>query len=161
AGQPGDAARCRELGINGYLMKPIKQSELLGTILVVLGTTPSVGGAGTTTAYAPRTPQSWHPGQRSLRVLLCEDELVNQKVAVCLLEKQGHTVAVAGKGHEAVAAMERQSFDVVLMDVQMPEMDGLEATLIIRQREREAGRHTPILAMTAFAMKGDRERCLA
>ena len=91
---------------------------------------------------------------------MAEDSLVNQKLAVRLLEKRGHAVAVAGNGREALAALEQQSFDVVLMDVQMPEMDGLEATAAIRAKERTAGGHVPIVAMTAAAMKGDRERCL-
>jgi CheY-like chemotaxis protein len=96
-----------------------------------------------------------------LRILLAEDGLVNQKVAVSLLEQRGHEVMVANDGQEALAALERRSFDVVLMDVQMPTMDGLEATALIRRKEQESGLHTPIIAMTAYAMKGDRERCLA
>jgi PAS domain S-box-containing protein len=95
-----------------------------------------------------------------LRVLLAEDNPINQKLVVCLLEKEGHTVVVAGNGREALATLERQTFDLVLMDVQMPEMDGFEAAAAIRRAERETGRHLPILAMTAYAMKGDRERCL-
>jgi CheY-like chemotaxis protein/HPt (histidine-containing phosphotransfer) domain-containing protein len=94
-------------------------------------------------------------------VLLAEDSLVNQKVAVGLLEKQGHTVVVARNGKEAIAALQREPFDLVLMDVEMPEMDGLEATAVIRVQERQAGGHVPIIAMTAHAMQGDRERCLA
>jgi signal transduction histidine kinase/CheY-like chemotaxis protein/HPt (histidine-containing phosphotransfer) domain-containing protein len=98
--------------------------------------------------------------QRPLRVLLAEDNRVNQKLVVRLLEKEGHTVTVAGNGREALVLLERQTFDLVLMDVQMPEMDGFEAAAAIRRSERETGRHLPILAMTAYAMKGDRERCL-
>jgi CheY-like chemotaxis protein/HPt (histidine-containing phosphotransfer) domain-containing protein len=93
--------------------------------------------------------------------LLAEDNVVNQKLASRLLEKQGHTITVAGNGKEALAALERRPFDLVLMDVQMPEMNGFEAARAIRARERETGRHIPIIAMTAHAMKGDRERCLA
>jgi two-component system sensor histidine kinase/response regulator len=95
-----------------------------------------------------------------LRVLLADDNPVNQKLAVSLLTKRGHGVVVAGNGREALAALDRQAFDVVLMDVQMPEMDGLEATAAIRRREQATGTHVPIIAMTAHAMKGDRERCL-
>jgi two-component system, sensor histidine kinase and response regulator len=152
AGQPGDIARCRELAIAGYLMKPVGQSELLDAILNVLG-------------KRVRQPEL-QPGsppleQRSLEILLAEDNLVNQTLVVRLLEKQGHRVSVAHTGLEAVEAISRQRFDAVLMDVQMPQMDGLEATALIRQQEQGTGRHLPIIAMTAHAMKGDRERCLA
>ncbi|MFV2067979.1 MAG: response regulator [Pirellulales bacterium] len=99
--------------------------------------------------------------RRSLRVLLAEDSPVNQKVAVTLLEKWGHRVTVAGTGKRAVADLEQGTFDLIIMDVQMPEMDGLEATTAIRQRERSTGEHIPIVALTAHAMKGDRQRCLA
>ena len=111
-------------------------------------------------AAAPAGPTAPARG-RPLRVLLCEDSPVNQKLVLCQLEKQGHTVAVAGTGREALTALERQAFDLVLMDVQMPEMDGLEATALIRHREQGTGRHVPIIAMTAHALAGDRERCLA
>jgi CheY-like chemotaxis protein/HPt (histidine-containing phosphotransfer) domain-containing protein len=155
AGQPEDVARCRALGIGAYLMKPVKQSELLETLLAALGDTPDpVRGA----APAGRPHGA---GRRGLRVLLAEDNPVNQKLAVRLLEKEGHTVAVASTGREALTAVERERFDLILMDVQMPEMDGLEAAAHIRRSEAETGRHVPILAMTAYAMKGDRERCLA
>ena len=97
----------------------------------------------------------------ALRVLLAEDNLVNQRLALRLLEKAGHTVRVAGNGRQALQALERDRFDVVLMDVQMPEMDGMEATAVIRQREKTTGSHLPIIALTAHAMKGDRDRCLA
>jgi two-component system, sensor histidine kinase and response regulator len=94
-------------------------------------------------------------------VLLAEDNPVNQRLAVRLLEKRGHSVVVAGNGREALEALEKQSFDLVFMDVQMPEMDGLEATAAIREKEKGSGVHRPIIALTAHAMKGDRERCLA
>jgi CheY-like chemotaxis protein len=96
-----------------------------------------------------------------MRVLLAEDNAVNQRLAVRLLEKRGHRVAVAGNGREALDALEKEKFDLVFMDVQMPELDGLEATAIIREREKSSGRHQPIIALTAHAMKGDREKCLA
>jgi two-component system sensor histidine kinase/response regulator len=96
----------------------------------------------------------------SLRVLIAEDNLVNQRLAMPLLEKRGHQVTVAGNGHEAVAAAKKIMFDLVLMDLQMPEMDGFEATAALREREKEAGIHLPVIALTAHALKGDRERCL-
>jgi PAS domain S-box-containing protein len=146
AGRPDDVARCRELGIDAYLLKPVKQSDLLAALLTALD--------GSRRQAPPRQPGA-APG-RSLRVLLAEDNAVNQKLASRLLEKQGHAVTVVSNGKEALAALEREAFDVVLMDVQMPEMDGFEATAAIRR----AGRRVPIVAMTAHAMKGDRERCL-
>ncbi len=153
--RPGDIARCKELGVATYLLKPIKQSELFDAIMVALGIThvdeEERGAAGR------RPPRRVRP----LRILLAEDSLVNQKLAVGLLERQGHSVAVANNGREAVAALETGEYDLVLMDVQMPEMDGLEATAAIRHREQQTDRHVPIIAMTAHAMKGDRERCLA
>jgi two-component system sensor histidine kinase/response regulator len=96
-----------------------------------------------------------------LRVLLAEDNAVNQRLAMRLLEKRGHRVTVAGNGREALEALEKEKFDLVFMDVQMPEMDGLEATAVIRENEKSSGRHQPIIALTAHAMKGDREKCLA
>jgi len=97
----------------------------------------------------------------SLRILLAEDNLVNQRLATRLLEKRGHHVVVAANGREALAALEKDIFDLVLMDMQMPEMDGFEATAAIRQKEKTDGGHLPIVALTAHAMKGDREKCLA
>jgi two-component system, sensor histidine kinase and response regulator len=159
AGQPGDAARCRELGLAAYLTKPIQPSELLDAIMNTLGRRAL---QEVEPAALPSLPPS--PGTRSLRVLLAEDNVVNQRLAVRLLEKLGHSVTVASSGIEALAALERGSFDVVLMDVHMPEMDGLEATAMIREKERRASPagtvHQPIVALTASAMKGDQERCL-
>ena len=108
----------------------------------------------------PLTRHSLGGTHRKLRVLLAEDNAINQKLAIRLLEKQGHTVTLAADGIEAVAAVEQIDFDVVLMDVQMPNMSGLEAAVAIRAAERSTGRHVPIVAMTAHAMKGDQERCL-
>jgi CheY-like chemotaxis protein len=96
-----------------------------------------------------------------LSILLAEDHPVNRKLAILILERQGHAVTAVQNGRQALAAVEQRSFDVVLMDIQMPEMDGIEATLLIREREKGTSRHVPILAMTAHAMKGDREKCLA
>ncbi|HQU46468.1 MAG TPA: response regulator, partial [Pirellulales bacterium] len=150
--RPDDVRRCRQLGIASYLMKPVKQSELFDAIVGALGSRSAGGPHAEEPVVAP-------PG-RHLRVLLAEDSVVNQKLAVYLLEKWGHQVTVANNGHEAVARAEAGPFDLVLMDVQMPEMDGLEATAIIRRREAATGAHLPIVAMTAHAMVGDRERCL-
>jgi two-component system, sensor histidine kinase and response regulator len=155
AGRREDARRCRELGVSAYMAKPIRRAELMDSILQALSLTESH-----IAQTQPTTPPAPTRCARRLRILLAEDNLVNQKLAVRLLEKRGHAVVVAGNGHEALAALEQQSFDVVLMDVQMPEMDGLEATAAIRARERIAGGHVRIVAMTAGAMKGDRERCL-
>ncbi|HEX5271022.1 MAG TPA: response regulator, partial [Gemmataceae bacterium] len=154
-GQPGDVARCRELGIASYLMKPIKQSDLLRAIGSALRLTAQVEprtGLGSATGRVSRRP---------LHVLLAEDNLVNQRLAVRLLEKAGHTSVIAGNGREALTALERGRFDLVLMDVEMPEMGGFEATGLIREGEGQSGRHIPIIAMMAHALKGDRERCLA
>jgi PAS domain S-box-containing protein len=156
AGQRGDAARCRELGIAAYLTKPVNQSQLVESIQSALGRK----GAGSA-APALITPYSLPAVESKLRVLLAEDNAVNQTLAARLLEKQGHSVVVVGTGRAALEALDEQEFDLVLMDVQMPDMDGLEATAAIREREKGNGIHVPIIAMTAHAMTGDRERCLA
>jgi CheY-like chemotaxis protein len=135
-------------------MKPVKQSELLDAIMASLGVVaPEDGSAEASAAERPSR-------LRPLRVLLAEDSLLNQKLALAVLRKHGHEVVVANHGREALATLESQDFDLILMDVQMPEMDGLEATRTIRTRERRTGDHIPIIAMTAHALKGDRERCL-
>ncbi|OHB73165.1 MAG: hypothetical protein A2V70_18085 [Planctomycetes bacterium RBG_13_63_9] len=152
--RPGDIARCEQLGIAAYLLKPIKQSELFDAIVMALGIA-SPEDEDTRTAVVRQAERTG-----PLRVLLAEDSLVNQKLVVGLLEKEGHQVVVANQGREAIAAWESQPFDLVLMDVQMPEVDGLEATAAIRAREQQTGGHVPIVAMTAHAMKGDRQRCL-
>jgi two-component system sensor histidine kinase/response regulator len=153
AGLRGDAARCRELGVAAYLTKPVKQRELLAAILTVLGD--KKGREPLTTKHTLREQS------RPLRVLLAEDNLVNQRVASRMLARQGHAVTIACNGREALALLEQQPFDVVLMDVQMPLMDGFEATASIRRNEQATGKHIPIVALTAHAMKGDQERCLA
>jgi signal transduction histidine kinase/CheY-like chemotaxis protein len=156
AGQRGDAARCRQLGVAAFLTKPVGQSELFDCIVRVLG--PSGSGAE---PAALLTPPTLREGKRKLHVLLAEDNAVNQMLAARVLEKYGHRVTVTTNGRQALAALEQENFDVVLMDVQMPEMDGFEATAAIRLREQGTGRHLPIIAMTAHAMRGDQERCLA
>jgi len=147
------SARCRELGIDCCLMKPVKQSELLDSIVAALS-------VATADEAAPVVTVEYPESTKSLHILLAEDGLVNQKVAVNLLQQRGHKVKVANDGQEAVDALDDRSFDAVLMDIQMPAMDGFEATAVIRKRESETGGHIPIIAMTAHAMKGDRERCL-
>ncbi|HSD66994.1 MAG TPA: response regulator, partial [Vicinamibacteria bacterium] len=154
--RPGDRARCFELGISAYLTKPVKQSDLMDTIAGVFAS--RRGGPTARPRTAPASPAE---GRRRLRVLVAEDNAVNQEVAVGMLERAGHEATVAGNGREVLALLEREAFDVVLMDVQMPELDGLETTAAIRERERAAGGHLPIVALTAHAMKGDAERCLA
>ena len=155
SGQFDESRKCREIGIATHLTKPVEQRELLAAIARVLAHEP-----GQRTAL----PSAMLPAdlpERRLIVLLAEDNAVNQRLASSLLERRGHKVVIAGNGREAVEAVQRQSFDVVLMDVQMPEMGGFEATDAIRALERENGSRTPIVAMTAHAMKGDRERCLS
>jgi CheY-like chemotaxis protein len=152
------AARCKAVGISASVLKPVKQSELLNTVLEVLNTSALV--ARSPAPAAPRTAAAGE-GLRPLAVLLAEDNLVNQRLAVRLLEKRGHRVTVANNGKEALAVLEGQTFDVVLMDLEMPELGGFDATAQLRARERGTGRHVPVIALTAHAMKGDRERCLA
>jgi PAS domain S-box-containing protein len=158
AGHRGDAARCQELGVAAYLLKPIRQSELREAVARVLGAREQEGAIPLITRFSLQ--ETREPGA-CLRVLLAEDNLVNQRLAVRLLEKRGHRVVVASTGLEALQALEKESFDLVLMDVQMPEMDGLEATATIREKEKSSGLHQAVVALTAHAMKGDREKCLA
>ncbi len=150
AGLPEDITRCRALGLDTFLLKPIKQSDLMMTLLNVLD-------ASQRQVPVVEKKQTSRP----LHVLLAEDNVVNQKLGVRLLEKRGHRVTVVGDGEAALEAVEQTNFDLILMDVQMPTLDGLETTARIRQREQATGKHVPIIAMTAHAMKGDRERCLA
>ena len=151
----GRSGRAIELGIKAYLTKPIKRSELLQAVRLVLGS------AGVAEENRPVvTIHSLRESRGRLRILLVEDNRVNQAVATQFLEKRGHEVVVAGNGRVALEASEKQTPDLVLMDVQMPEMDGLQATAAIRQGELKSGKHIPIIAMTAHAMAGDKERCL-
>ena len=156
AGARGDAARCKELGIDAYLLKPVRQSELRDAIVSALARGPRDDAEG----RAPVTRYTIREARRKLRVLLAEDNVVNQRLAMRLLEKAGHVVTVVGDGRAAIEATESGAFDVVLMDVQMPEVDGVEATGAIREREKQTGRHTPIIALTAHAMAEDERRCL-
>jgi PAS domain S-box-containing protein len=151
ADDPTTLARCRELGVAAYLRKPISQSDLLETLLQTLGA--AAPGA------APE-PARLEPQGRPLRVLLVEDNPFNQMVARGHLQQMGHAVTVADNGRKALAILKQESFDLALMDVQMPEMDGFEATAAIRQQEQQQGGHLPVIGLTAHAMQGDRERCL-
>ncbi len=155
-GLPPGHSRVQEAGFSAYLSKPVKQSDLLDAIVTVFA--PRTGQGQQAPAQQPPSPS---PRTRPLRILLAEDNATNQKVVVTLFENRGDTVVVASNGREAVQLSGDTSFDVILMDVQMPEMSGLQATAAIRERERSVGGHIPIVAMTAHAMAGDREQCLA
>ena len=157
-GQRGDAHRCEQLGIAAYLLKPVRQSELRDAIMRVLSTSPAQGKDPMITRYSLRQETV---GTKSLKILLAEDNLTNQKLATRILEKRNHSVTVVSNGREALDALETSAYDLVLMDMQMPEMDGFEATSALREREKSTGRHQAVVAMTALAMNGDRERCLA
>ncbi len=159
ADRQGDSNRCRDLGISAYLIKPFTSSDLLDAITSSLNSREEA-----VVQHMRIEPTSLPPAAttplRSLHVLVAEDVPINQRLAMRLLENQGHSVVLAQNGREAVDRWQEETFDVILMDVQMPCMDGFLATKTIRELERGKGRHTPILAMTAHAMKGDRERCL-
>ena len=155
AGHGGDVERCKDLGLSAYLQKPIRQSELQEAIVRALGTQ-NIPLPSAQTFAIEDTPQR----SDGLRILVAEDNLVNQKLVCRLLQKRGHSVVVVSNGREAIQALERERFDLVFMDVQMPEMDGFEATSAIRHRENGTPRHQAIVALTAHAMKGDHERCL-
>ena len=153
-GQTGDVARCRNLGIAAYMMKPIKQSALLDTLLLALGKpSPQKRSFSRSVKKIPRVAPKLH-------ILLAEDNPINQMVALRALTKEGHTVEVAENGRRVLERIQNERFDVVLMDVQMPDLDGLQVAAAIRAQERGTMRHLPIIALTAHAMKGDRERCL-
>jgi two-component system sensor histidine kinase/response regulator len=157
-GQRGDAARCKQLGVAAYLTKPIRQSELRDAIVRALNLHEQVGETPLVTRKFLREDRA---AGASLRVLVADDNPVNQRLVVRLMEKRGHQVAVAANGAEAVEAIGKNTFDLVFMDVQMPKMDGFEATAKIREREKGTDTRVPVIALTAHAMKGDRERCLA
>ncbi len=154
AGHAGDAERCRELGIQAYLYKPVRKQELLSAILRALGH-PQTASPSLAAMPGGRLAQP-----KGLHILLAEDNRTNQTVAMRMLQKLGHSSVVANNGIEVLSLLTKNRFDVVLMDIQMPEMDGLSTTMKIRESERETRMHLPIIAMTAHAMKGDRERCI-
>ena len=155
SGFRGDAALCRKIGLSAYLTKPVKQSQLLDAIMLALGTAPEKAAEASLI-----TRHTLSPSHARHAILLAEDNIINQKLAVRILENRGHKVTVANNGKEVLEALERGSYDLVLMDVQMPVMDGFQATAAIRDKERGTDAHLPIVAMTAHAMAGDREKCL-
>ncbi len=155
ADQQADKERARHLGLDHYLVKPVSGPELIGSIQTLLGQRPSSSTLLPLTPFARDTPKG------ALHILLAEDNLINQQLVLRLFEKLGHRLTLVDNGAAAVALATKESFDLIFMDVQMPEMDGLIATAHIRQWEQQHGGHTPIVAMTARAMQGDRERCIA
>ncbi len=152
-----------ESTVDLYLVKPVARAELQGAILKVMGQPDAAAPVAIPAMPIPVIAPASTAGDptRALRVLLAEDNKVNQRLAIRLLEKRGHHVTVADDGKAALAAYASQPFDIILMDVQMPEIDGLEATRTLRPREAPTGKHMPIIALTAHAMSGDRERCIA
>jgi len=163
AGQRGNGARCRELGIRAYLTKPVAEAGLRAAILRVLSQTSDENAECTSlvTRHSLREEHSEERPPVSLRVLVAEDNPVTQRLTARLLEKRGHSVTTVENGSEALRALESTNFDIVLMDVQMPEMDGFAATTALRGREESTGQHIPVIALTAHAMKQDEERCRA
>ncbi len=151
--RPGSGSRARELGVSGYLVKPVKQSELYDALMKILKVETVDDDGDFLPEQLPQLPP--------LQILLAEDSPANQKLAVGILTREGHTVTVACNGEEAVKLCGEHSFDIVLMDIQMPVMDGMQAARTIRQQETTAGKRLPIVAMTAHAMPGDRDACLA
>ena len=154
-GSSGDAVRSRELEISGYVSKPVLETELFSAIRAAVGAEAMDKAAASATSSV-----SSSNGKRQVRILLVEDNRVNQVLATRILEKHGHHVSVAGNGLEALAILKSNTFDLVLMDIEMPEMDGLEATRSIRENESTSGKHLPIIAMTAHAMTGDKDKYL-
>lgn len=157
AGLRGDAARCRDLGVKAYLPKPVAPADLLDAVRRILGQ-PDPDRRKSSVLL---TRHSLREARRRLKILVAEDNTMDRTLAVRLLEKRGYTVETVDTGRAVVDALEHQPFDAVLMDIQMPDMDGLQATTVIREHERLTGQHVPIIAMTAYAMSGDKERCLA
>jgi CheY-like chemotaxis protein len=154
-GSRGDTERCHQLKIVSSLSKPVRRSELQAAVLDVRGLSVAAANPGNT------NPAQNHQPDKGLHILLAEDNRVNREVASRFLKKMGHTLVIAENGREALTKLSQESFDLVLMDVQMPELDGITATQLIREEEKSTGLHIPIVAMTAHAMTGDRERCKA
>jgi len=161
-GQLGDAAKCRKLGLAGYLIKPVSQNALIESIRQAFVVRDAADGSRSPVDASKPVSMALigEAVQRTLRVLVAEDNPVNQLVARRILEKAGHEVVVAENGQVAIDAVERERFDIVLMDIQMPVLGGLDATAYLRSLEQSSGRHLPIVGLTAHAMKGDMERCV-
>jgi CheY-like chemotaxis protein/HPt (histidine-containing phosphotransfer) domain-containing protein len=157
-GERGDGARCRELGVSAYLVKPIQRTEFLEALLRVLGQPVQTGERPDLV-----TRHTIREARRKLRILVVEDNAINRELVTRLLQKHEHTIIAVTTGREAVDLLEKEPAccDMILMDVEMPVMDGLQATALLREREKASDSHIPIIALTAYAMKGDRERCLA
>jgi len=160
--QRGDAARCRELGVAAYLVKPIRRAELWAAILNALERRPEPNpGIPQTENWTQPSVAEHHTLSRAkVRILLAEDNAVNRRVVCRILEKAGYDVVAVADGKEALKRLRAGSFDLVLMDIQMPDMDGFEATRAIRQQEKQTADHIPIIALTAHALSSDREHCL-
>jgi two-component system sensor histidine kinase/response regulator len=156
-GQRGDALRCEDLGVAAYLLKPVRQVELKEALIRVISAKQHSDSIPIVTRHSLNNGRS---PQKALRILLAEDNSVNQLLATRLLEKRGHRVTVTSNGKDALTELDNETYDLVFMDVQMPEMSGIEATMFIREKEKERSTHLPIIALTALVMKGDRERCL-
>jgi CheY-like chemotaxis protein len=164
ADDQGVAGQYPDLKVSAFLRKPVRQADLFDAILHTVHRETAIQ------EEPPPAVDIWHPcgggaagstaDPASLRILVAEDNEINRRLVARILEKQGHDVSYAENGEDVLAALDRESFDLILMDVQMPGMDGLDATVSIRERERSKGTHIPVLAMTAHTLKGDRERCL-
>lgn len=173
SGKRGDARRCRQLGISGYLTKPIRHPELRDAIATLVEAHRRQIAIPLVTRHSLREARARSEQTHSeslvsveqpalqFRILLAEDNVINQRLTCRLLQKKGHVVEIAHNGREALKLWQSNTYDLILMDVLMPEMDGFEATTLIRKNEKENGGHIPIIALTANAMKGDRERCLS
>jgi CheY-like chemotaxis protein len=157
-GRRGDAKQMEEIGFAAYLTKPVKSAQLRDCLALAIGSTSSVSGNHPVPIITRHSVVEAR--KQKIRILLAEDNITNQKVALRILEKAGYRADAVFNGQEVLTALERNTYDLILMDVQMPELDGLETTAAIRRKEREKGGHIPIIAMTAHAMKGDREQCL-
>jgi two-component system sensor histidine kinase/response regulator len=157
-GRRGDAKRMEEIGFAAYLMKPVKSAQLHDCLALAIGSKSTAPGTRSVPIITRHSVAE--AKKQKIRILLAEDNLTNQKVALHILEKIGYPAEAVANGKEVLSALERNPYDLILMDVQMPELDGFESTVAIRRKEKETGHHIPIIAMTAHAMKGDRERCL-